>query len=128
MLCHMKPRTSLLVAGLILMLACMPAHAFRCGNRIVTKHMHEAEVQRACGEPTTVRHVGRTLRSIELPIERNLGGGWTTRNFPGYGIAQEVIVTEYVYNFGPRKLMRRLLFEGGILVSIDTLGYGYLEK
>lgn len=128
MLCHMKPRTSLLVASLILTLVCMPAHAFRCGNRIVTKHMHEAEVQRACGEPTTVCHVGRTLRSIELPIERDLGGGWTTRNFPGYGIAQEVIVTEYVYNFGPRKLMRRLLFEGGILVSIETLGYGYLEK
>jgi len=128
MLSDMKLRMSLLIAGIVLTLVCTPAHAFRCGNRIVTKHMHEAEVQRACGAPTTMRHVGRTLRSINVPIERDLGGGWTTRRFPGYGIAQEVMVTEYIYNFGPRKLMRRLLFEGGILVSIETLGYGYLEK
>jgi hypothetical protein len=40
---------------------------------------------------------------------------------------QEVVVTEYVYNFGPRKLMRRLLFEGGVLVQIESLGYGYVE-
>ena len=128
MLCHMKLRIPLLVAGIVLTLVCMPAHAFRCGNRIVVKNMHEVEVLKACGEPTTMRHVGRTLRSINIPIERGLGGGWTTRNFPGYGVAQEVMVTEYVYNFGPRKLMRRLLFEGGILLSIESLGYGYREK
>lgn len=128
MLWHMKLPIPLLVAGIVLTLVCTPAHAFRCGNRIVIKNMHEAEVLRACGEPTTMRHVGRTLRSINIPIERDLGGGWTTRHFPGYGIAQEVMVTEYIYNFGPRKLMRRLLFEGGILVSIESLGYGYHEK
>jgi hypothetical protein len=38
------------------------------------------------------------------------------------------IVAEYAYNFGPRKVMRRLIFEGGILVSIEALGYGYREK
>ena len=66
------------------------------------------------------------IRHINIPIESR-HGGWTTRHFPGYGIAQEVVVTEYVYNFGPRKLMRRLVFEGGILVSIESLGYGYRE-
>ena len=124
----MNMRISLVVAAVILTLVCTPAHAFRCGNRIVQKQMHEAEVQRACGKPTTMRHIGRTVRSINVPIEHDHGGGWKTRHFPGYGIAQEVMVTEYVYNFGPRKLMRRLLFEGGILVSIESLGYGYLEK
>ena len=68
MLCCMNMRISLLVAAVVLTLICTPAHAFRCGNRIVTKHMHEAEVQRACGEPTTMRHVGRTLRNINVPI------------------------------------------------------------
>ena len=123
----MKPRIPLLVAGLVLTIVCTPAHAFRCGNRIVVKDMHEAEVQRACGAPTTMRHIGRTVRSINVPIERD-HGGLSTRRFPGYGYAQEVMVTEYVYNFGPRKLMRRLVFEGGILVSIESLGYGYVEK
>ena len=107
-------------------LTATPAHAFRCGNRIVAEDMHEAEVRRACGAPTTVRHIGRALRNVNVPIRGNVGG-WSTAHFPGYNFTQEVIVTEYVYNFGPRKLMRRLIFEGGILVSIESLGYGYRE-
>ena len=89
--------------------------------------MHEAEVQRACGAPTTMRHIGRALRSVDVPIRRHALPGWTSSRYPGYALAEEVIVTEYVYNFGPRKLMRRLVFEGGILVSIESLGYGYRE-
>jgi hypothetical protein len=50
-------------------------------------------------------------------------------HFPGYGhFTEEVALTEFVYNFGPRKLMRRLMFEGGVLVKIETIGYGYREK
>jgi len=89
--------------------------------------MHETEVREACGAPVSMRQVGRTLRQVNVPIRRR-HGSWTTEHFPGYSLAQEVIVTEYVYNFGPRKLMRRLLFEGGFLVSIEALGYGYREK
>jgi Protein of unknown function (DUF2845) len=33
-----------------------------------------------------------------------------------------------VYNLGPSKLMRRLRFEDGKLVDIETLGYGYYEQ
>jgi hypothetical protein len=48
---------------------------------------------------------------------------------PGVGhFATEVIVTEFIYNFGPRKLMRRLIFEGNVLVEIESIGYGYIEK
>lgn len=124
-----RPGPSKLVAAVLLalVLAATPAHAFRCGNKIVVKEMHEAQVRRACGAPTSERYIGRTLRNINIPIESHHGGGWTTRHFPGYGFSQEVVITEYVYNFGPRKLMRRLLFEGGVLVSIETLGYGYRE-
>ena len=89
--------------------------------------MHEARVRAACGAPTTSRIIGRTVQNVNVPIQRVHSGGWTQQYFPGYPLVQEVIVTEYVYNFGPRKLMRRLLFEGGILVSIETLGYGYKE-
>lgn len=124
---HRMAATVLVV--LALLLAGMPAHAFRCGNKIVTKNMHEQQVRRACGAPTTMRNLGLALRSFHIPIERRYGNGMTGRHFPGYGsYVQEVVVTEYVYNFGPRKLMRRLLFEGGILVDIDTIGYGYIEK
>jgi len=113
---------------LALLVLSSPAHAFRCGNKLVIVDMHELEVLRACGEPTTVRHIGYTLRGYSVPIERYIGPGFTERQFPGYGhYTEEVVVTEYTYNFGPHKLMRRLVFEGGILVSIDTMGYGYRE-
>jgi hypothetical protein len=120
-----RAATTIIVA--VALLFSGPAYAFRCGNRIVKENMHEAEVRRACGAPTSMRHIGRALRNINVPIKKG-HGGWTTEHFPGYNLTQEVIVTEYVYNFGPRKLMRRLVFEGGILVSIESLGYGYREK
>jgi hypothetical protein len=33
----------------------------------------------------------------------------------------------WLYNLGPDRLMRRLQFEAGALVAIETLGYGYLD-
>ena len=36
-------------------------------------------------------------------------------------------MTEYVYNLGPRKFMRRLVFEGGLLATVEKLGRGYRE-
>jgi hypothetical protein len=101
--------TTLLAA--VLVFFADPALAFRCGSKLVRDGMHEQQVIAACGEPTSVRHLGIYYR------------------MPGVGhFATEVIVTEFVYNFGPRKLMRRLIFEGNVLVEIETIGYGYLEK
>ena len=105
-----------------------PAHAFRCGNKIVIENMHEQQVLRACGEPTAVRHLGYTLRNVDLLDRSGPAGTLSTRRYSNYGYyTQEVVVTEYIYNFGPRKFMRRLRFEGGILVTIETIGYGYRE-
>lgn len=112
---------------LALFLLSAPAHAFRCGNKIVIEDMHEAQVRAACGTPTTMRVIGRNVRNVNVPFRGHYSGGWTAEHFPGYPLVHEVVVTEYVYNFGPRKLMRRLLFEGGVLVSIESLGYGYRE-
>ena len=119
------------VAALILavLATSTPAHAFRCGNKIVTEDMHEAQVRAACGKPATIRQIGHALRGIHIPRRRILSPGVTVDHYPGYGLyMQEVVLIEYVYNFGPRKLMRRLIFEGGVLVSIETIGYGYNEK
>jgi len=125
-----RPRKPGVLAALLLVVVVLtsPAHAFRCGNKIVVRDMHEVQVRRACGAPTTMRQLGRAIRGVNVPYERRLLPGLTERTWPGYGYyAQEVVITEYVYNFGPRKLMRRLIFEGGVLVSIETLGYGYHE-
>ena len=111
---------------LALLLFAEPAAAFRCGSKLVKDGMHEQEIVAICGEPASKRHVGYALRGLDLNARRHMSPGWTASYFPGYGIfAAEVIITEYVYNLGPRKLMRRLVFEGGLLVSIETLGRGY---
>ena len=113
----------------ILALVTSPAYAFRCKSKIVKDGMHEQQVLAICGEPTTRRHLGYTLRSLNFGWRQVTPGGLRQRQFPGYAtLSEEVIVTEYVYNFGPRKLMRRLVFEGGVLVRIETIGYGYIEK
>lgn len=113
----------------VLLLTSTSAAAFRCGRKIVTENMHEAQVRKACGAPTTSRHLGYAVRGSYVPVRRHLAPGMTVEHFPGYGhYTEEIALTEYVYNFGPRKLMRRLLFEGGVLVKIETIGYGYREK
>jgi len=127
----LRPLQYSFVAALLLvvLLISSPAHAFRCGSKIVTEDMHEAQVRAVCGDPATIRHIGYALRDVQIPRRRTLSPGVTIEHYPGYGhYTQEVVLIEYVYNFGPRKLMRRLIFEGGILVSIETIGYGYKEK
>lgn len=113
---------------LLVMIGATPAHAFRCGNKIVIENMHEQQVLHVCGEPTSTRHLGYTVRSISHPRRRSLISGGITSRYAGFEYyAQEVVVTEYIYNFGPRKFMRRLVFEGGFLVTIESIGYGYRE-
>jgi Protein of unknown function (DUF2845) len=124
-----RHRPVIAAIALLLILHSQSAVAFRCGQKIVIKNMHELQVREACGEPTSERHLGVVVRSVAVPHRRNYGNGVTVERYPGYGqIVEEVVMTEYVYNFGPRKFMRRLIFEGGILVRIESIGYGYREK
>jgi len=114
---------------LLVLIVATPAYAFRCGSKIVIENMHEQQVLHVCGEPTSIRHLGYTVRSISFPRRRGLVSGGVSSRYDGLEFyAQEVVVTEYIYNFGPRKFMRRLVFEGGFLVTIESIGYGYHER
>ena len=108
-----------------LLLISQPAEAFRCGSRIIRDGMHEGQVRAFCGEPIATRQLGLVLRSY-TPRHYSLGG--ISGAYYRHGYYDEVLATELVYNFGPRKLMRILRFEGGYLVDIKTAGYGYIEK
>ena len=122
---HIVAAITLLV---LVLLVPEPAHAFRCKSKIVKDGMHEQQVIAICGEPTTQRTLGYAVRSFNYGLRRG-PSGLRRQHFPGFAqLSEEVIVTEYIYNFGPRKLMRRLVFEGGVLVRIETIGYGYIEK
>ena len=51
------------------------AFGFRCGQKLVRKNMHEAQVRKACGAPTTARDVGVSTRSTYIPVRRSISPG-----------------------------------------------------
>lgn len=82
-------------------LACLPGLAsagMRCGSRIIDKGTSSAEVTSFCGPPTQVDRTGEDFQ-IEF---------WT-------------------YNFGPNLLMERVRIKDGIVVDVQSLGYGFDE-
>ena len=101
--------------------AASPAYAaLRCGTHLVSEGDTRSEVIAKCGQPAEIDQRTAILRRPLVWI----GGRPVT---VGESLI-EVPVEVWVYNFGPNKLMRRLRFEDGLLVDIDTLGYGYLES
>jgi hypothetical protein len=80
------------------------ADSLRCGQAVVTEGLRDFEVLERCGEPMTQR-TRTEVRGYDVgPVE-----------------LYYVVVDEWVYDAGARKLRRLLRFEDGELVSIETL-------
>jgi len=112
----MKRSVAILLFGLLATSSAW-AETMRCGNKLVVEGAPRAEVAAKCGEPDEVV----TQRSVfRRPVI------WT--NGRPYFVGEdfvEIPVETWIYNLGPNKLMRSIRFEGGFVVDIDTLGYGY---
>jgi hypothetical protein len=95
------------------------ADALRCGSKLVTEGDTRAEVSNKCGDPTDVDHstvmVQPTTWIHGRPVV--VGNGQV-----------EVVVETWLYNFGPHQFMRRVKFQDGRVVGIETLGYGYIKS
>jgi hypothetical protein len=110
----MAPKTLLtVIATLLLLLAVSPAHAFRCGTRIITRGDHADKILRFCGEPVSVQ-----TRISQRGYVSDFG-----RVFPG--VVEEVVIEEWTYNLGPHQLIRVVRLENGLVADIKHLGYGY---
>ena len=110
----MAPKTLLtVVATLLLLLAVSPAHAFRCGTRIITRGDHADKILRFCGEPVSVQ-----TRISQRSYVSDFG-----RVFPG--VVEEIVIEEWTYNLGPHQLIRVVRLENGFVADIKHLGYGY---
>lgn len=92
------------------------AQAMTCNNRLVAVGDAMARVRALCGEPDSVseRVVHRTRA-----VHRRVNGGIITDR-----ISVAVTLVSWVYDFGPTRFMRELVFEENRLRTIDTLGYG----
>ncbi len=91
--------------------------AMRCGQRLINLGDHKSYVLARCGEPepesvqtrtkitgSTLHHPRRTLDIHEY---------------------EEILIEEWVYNFGPYRLQHYLRFENGELQEIRSLGKGH---
>ncbi len=112
----MPHRTAVAV---LLLLASLPAAAFHCGQKLVHEGDSRYDVRSKCGEPADIE----TRSILRQPLVWFHG----RRVLAAPGSLVEVTVEVWTYNFGPHKLMRRLRFDDGELVDIETLGYGYIQ-
>jgi hypothetical protein len=97
-----------------------PAQAgetLRCGSKLVGSGDSRALVRARCGVPDDV--------SSSTILRRAFAAREARRTLVGAEQLVEVQVEQWVYNFGPNRLMRRLKFVDGILEDIETLDYGY---
>jgi len=105
-----------LITFVLALAAASPAHAFRCGTKLVSEGDTRSEVVAKCGEPTDVDR-----KSVwRKPIIWRYGRPFEV----GTGLI-EIPVELWLYNLGPNKLMRRVRLEDGVVTEIETLGYGY---
>jgi Protein of unknown function (DUF2845) len=89
--------------------------AMRCGSKIIDRGTSSAEVTSFCGPPvqvdrTTAYQGGKTIRD---------GNGRVT------GTGADIQIEFWTYNFGPNLLMERVRIEDGVVVEVQSLGYGF---
>src|SRR5688572_30795349 len=101
------------LATLLLVATAAPAHALRCGARIITRGDRADKILHYCGQPVAVE-TRRKQRSYV-----------TEAGFVLRGALEEIVVEEWTYNLGPRQLMRVVRLENGYVEEIRALGYGY---
>ncbi|MEM7363740.1 MAG: DUF2845 domain-containing protein [Pseudomonadota bacterium] len=107
-----------LLTVLVLSVSAVDAWALRCGNKLVSIGDHVVEVYKHCGQPvyeeqTTVvkteRYRAHRYHRIRLR-------------------EREVLVRTLTYNFGPRRFMREIRVEDGVVRRIRHLDYGFRAK
>ena len=120
------------VLGLALFFCMESALALRCGTRLVSEGDHQLKIEKYCGQPTAVNV--RTIYRSGIPASRFRHSRQRVRQATSSEellihtrSVEEVQVEEWTYNFGPRRLMRVIRFENGLVTSVTELGYGYVE-
>lgn len=109
---------ALLLAAATLVPASAAADSLRCGTRLITDGDTAAKLEALCGEPAGVTRAEAWRR----PVLWRYGRPYYLSKDP-----VAVAVEFWTYNLGPRKLMRRVRIEDGIVTDIETLGHGYHE-
>jgi hypothetical protein len=91
----------------------------RCGTKLVGEGDSTYRVRQLCGDPASaVRRV--EFHTERVPVAPHPSG-------KGYVYSErtvEVVIDEWLYDFGPHQFVRRLRFEQDRLVNTATEKYG----
>lgn len=113
----------LLGGGLLLPEPSAAGSGLRCDNQLVQEGDSQYEVKSLCGPPHDVQQrteTRRVQRAVQRPCAR--GTGSCVVVVDDY---VEIVVDEWVYDFGPRRFLQYLTFEGGQLVAVRSGAYGH---
>ncbi len=103
-------RLSRCMLWLALLLASGSVDALRCDGRLIGRGDHAIQVRERCGEPYWTDGYSEFLITGENgPLEQRT----------------ERTIEAWYYNFGPNRLLRKLVFIDDRLVGEESLGYGY---
>lgn len=113
---HRKIAAALTLAAAALLAGPAGADSFRCGTRLVTDGDSIDKVEALCGTPDSIQR----REVMQRPVRWYRGRPYYTSYEP-----VPIPIEYWIYNLGPNKLMRRLKFEDGLLVDVETLSHGY---
>jgi Protein of unknown function (DUF2845) len=109
-------KTSIALLGLLLAPSLLFAESIRCGSQVIEKGSTSADLLQYCGNPAQVTKNGTVTG---LTGNTHTAGGITSQETGDFE------VETWVYDFGSNQLMERIRIENGIVVQIDSLGYGH---
>ena len=94
------------------------ADPLQCGGKLITEGVSKAEVVARCGQPTQVEHE-LINNSLNVPIG-------PMGLLPG-NVKSETKrdIETWTHNFGPDRFLERIRFENGVVVELESKGYGY---
>jgi Protein of unknown function (DUF2845) len=109
-------KASRVILALLLAPSLLSAESIRCGSQLILKGSTGEQLLEQCGPPTQVTRNGTTH-------------GLLGNTYRGAGVIGEatgdIEVETWTYDFGSNQLMERIRIENGIVVQIDSLGYGH---
>ncbi|HYQ02797.1 MAG TPA: DUF2845 domain-containing protein [Polyangiaceae bacterium] len=104
------------------------ADGMQCNDRLVTSGDTLYQVRSLCGEPDDARHhiEYRTVRVRRPGVCVQENGRRTCESEVEQTI--EVVIDEWVYDFGKNRFLEFVYFEQGQLVRVTEGSYGHKDK
>lgn len=101
------------------------AYALRCGGRIVSKGDTPIQVVEKCGQPDHIetREETRLLKDFQYykPYRAK------DRKISPFFATETIQIEEWIYNLGPTRFMRHLIFMSGRLEKIEIGDKGFYQ-